>query len=130
MRVHHIGYAVRDIDSALECFCKLGYVYESQKIDESRRVRIVFIRNNETLVELVAPEGPNSPIDEALKKNGPAPYHICYSVDDIDEQCKKLKNEGWTVLIKKSPAPAIGDASVAFLFNKRVGVIEIVEERD
>ena len=128
MRVHHIGYAVRDIDSALECFNKLGFVCESQIIDGSRRVRIAFVRNGETLVELVAPEGPNTPIDETLNKNGPAPYHICYAADNIDEQCKKLKKEGWTVLIKKTPAPAIGDASVAFLFHKQAGIIEIVEE--
>ena len=130
MKVHHIGYAVRDIDSALECFNKLGYVCVSQKIDELRRVRIAFIRNEETLVELVAPNGPNSPVDEMINKNGPAPYHICYTVKDIDEQCKKLKKEGWTVIIKKSQAPAIGDASVAFLFHKRIGIIEIVEESD
>ena len=130
MKVHHIGYAVRDIENALEGFYQLGFVLESRNADESRRVCIAFLRNGETLVELVAPDDSDlpSPIDEVLKKVGPSPYHICYIVEDIDNQCKSLKKEGWSILIKRSPAPAIDNAPVAFLFRKSVGIIELVEQ--
>jgi len=127
MKVHHIGYAVKEIDEAVKKFRDLGYVVEDKIEDESRKVVIAFARNNDVLVELVAPMGEGSPVDGILDKNGAAPYHICYEVHNIEEACKELKKEGWTVLIKPAPAPAINGALVVFLYNRIVGLIELVE---
>ena len=124
-----MGYAVNNIENAMESFSNLGFVKEDTQVDVNRKISIAFIRNGDTLVELIEPYGENSPVDEILKKNGPTPYHICYSVCDIDNALKELKKSGWVVILKKAPAPAMGDAMVAFLHNKPLGIIELVEEK-
>jgi len=56
MRSHHIGYAVSNIHESLELFKALGYELVEDPIkDEKRKVEIAFVRNNELLVELIAP---------------------------------------------------------------------------
>ena len=129
MKVHHIGYAVNSIESAFEQFKLLGFTKESFQIDESRKVSIAFIRNGDTLVELIEPCGEGSPVEELLKKSGPAPYHICYCAECIDDVLPELKKAGWAVISKKAEAPAISGAPVVFLYNKEAGLIELVEEK-
>lgn len=130
MKVHHIGYAVKDIDKAIQSFMKIGYVVGNKTNDILRKVVIAFARNDDTIIEIIAPLDSGSPIDNILEKNGAMPYHICYEVNNIEDACKNLKKEGWVVLRKPLPAPAIsseGNAKVAFLYDKNVGLIELVE---
>jgi len=129
MKVHHIGYAVDEMDGAIKKFEDLGYALIGEKTeDKLRKVVIAFVKSGDTLVELIAPSGTGSPVDRVIEKNGATPYHICYEVEDIAETCSLLKKEGWTILIKPAPAPAISGAPVAFLYNKIIGLIELVEK--
>lgn len=130
LKIHHIGYAVKDIDQGIESFKKLGYKVSHKTKDYDRKVLIAFAMNDDLAVELIAPMGVGSPIDNILAKNGPSPYHICYEVADIGASCDELKREGWLILGKPSAAPGIickGNAEVVFLYNKNVGIIELVE---
>lgn len=128
MKIHHIGYAVEDMDKAKKYFVDLGYDVGVITNDETRKVEIAFAKNGEVVIELIAPQAPGSPVDNILGKNGPIPYHICYEVSNVDVACKEMKHKGWSVLRKPETAPAINGAKVAFLFNKSVGLIEIVEK--
>lgn len=54
MRIHHIGYAVKNIDEAFKLFKVLGFEKVNEKVvDEERKVKILFVKNNEYLVELI-----------------------------------------------------------------------------
>jgi len=68
------------------------------------------------------------PVNSIITKSGNTPYHICYSVDNIDEAIKKLKTEGYILMESPSGAVAIDFCKVAFLYNRDVGIIELVEE--
>lgn len=130
MKIHHIGYAVNDIDKAIEEFIKLGYTKKTDKTtDEKRNVIIAFVSNGGYSVELIAPLNDKSPIANILKKNGCTPYHICYETDDIESEIKNLKALGYVILQSALAARAIEDRDVAFLFKRETGLIEIVQKK-
>lgn len=138
MKIHHIGYAVEDMESAIETFQKLGYKVKNTTLDDKRKVNITFVEmdivgGGSGLVELIASSNLGSPVDKFLQKNGPSPYHICYEVDSIEETSKLLRQDGWITIEKVNIAPAIevgGQAWVAFLYNKNAGIIELLEVVD
>lgn len=132
MKIHHIAYAVTDIDEARSAFTDLGYreaVGFSRENDEKRKVEILFLANEQgNLIELVAPLSEDSPISKILKKeSGSAtPYHICFETDSLDEAIRSLRSKGFFLIEEKAPAPAIHDNDVAFLFKRGCGIIELV----
>ena len=128
MKVHHIGYAVKNMSQAKEKFLQLGYQEEQAAMcDEIRNVEILFLKNGELRVELIAPLEGKTPVDTILKKNGSIPYHICYVTEDLDKELNCLERE-WRVVEQPMPAPALFHKRVAFLYNKEVGLIELLEE--
>jgi len=131
MEIEHIGYAVADIDKSLQKFLELGYTVNSKLFeDNARGIKIIFVKNGAYRVELIAPNKENSPVDSILSKNGCSPYHICYRVDDIDQSVKELKTKGYVVIKPKSLAIAFSentDKNVVFLYNKNMGLVELVE---
>lgn len=128
MKVHHIGYAVSNFDAAKVIFESLGYTIGISTRDEARNVIIAFARNGNDLIEVIAPLSEGSPIDSVLQKNGSMPYHIAYSVNNIVEAMNDMRKKGWVVVNKPNPAPALDDHDVCFLYNKQIGLIELVEE--
>lgn len=130
MKIHHLGYMVSDLDSAVEQFESIGYKrIRGRTIDELRQVAIQFIKKDQFLVEVIAPLSADSPIKTFLRKIGPSPYHLCYEVLQIDSAILKLKKQHFVVVQKPLPAKAIGGQMVIFLFNKEIGLIELVEKR-
>lgn len=127
LKIHHIGYAVKNIDKSIELFGNIGYVIHEKVIDEKRKVIIAFAESSGYLIELIAPLSEGSPVDSILRKNGSTPYHICYETEDVKLMCQELKAEKYRVISEISPAPAIGNANVVFLFNPAIGIIELVE---
>lgn len=131
MKIHHIGYAVKNINESLPFFTQLGFEIASwgggATVDNSRNVYILFIQNGEYVIELISPLSEGSPVDTTLKKNGVTPYHICYEVENMQEACHTLKGEGYFFVQKPASAPAISDtAVVAFLYCPLSGLIELL----
>ena len=128
MKVHHIGYAVKNIEDSIKEFERLGYSkVKNTVIDNKRNVIIQFIQNEEYLIELVAPLKEESPVTNILKKQGNSPYHICYETNDIDNKIKELSNNGFTIIAKLSEAPAINNKKVVFLYKRDAGLIELIK---
>lgn len=128
MNIHHIGYAVKDLDAAARDFGLLGFEAITQPcVDEARHVRIQFVRNGDHVIELVSPQTDQSPIGSLLKKLGSTPYHLCYETADLPGRIESLKREGFVVIAEPLEAPAIEIRKVAFLFKDTLGVIELVE---
>lgn len=55
------------------------------------------------------------------------PYHICYLVDNIDSTVNELRKKKYILVSNPEKAIAIQNSRVCFLFNKNVGLIELVE---
>ena len=79
------------------------------------------------LVELLAPVDETSPVNKTLEKLGVTPYHTCYVVDNIEDAIASLRKMRYVMVSKPAEAVAIKGSRVVFLFNKNVGLIELVE---
>lgn len=128
MKVHHIGYYVPSIEDAQKEFASFGYMPEGGCThDEERRVYIQFLRNDGTLVELVAPSEGCTLFPKSMRKNGAVPYHICYECEDLDTEVEEWQRKGFLLLHAPSVAVAIHGRRVAFLYGGATGLIELVE---
>jgi methylmalonyl-CoA/ethylmalonyl-CoA epimerase len=127
MKFHHIGYAVKSISKTAKVY-ELGGCRSSQVVyDPVQNVNICWIFGGGTQIELLEPVDGQSPVNKILEKNGVAPYHVCYMVEDIEEAILKLKKMKYIVVVSPVEAPAITNSRVAFLFNRDIGLVELVE---
>ncbi|MBL4930560.1 VOC family protein [Clostridium paridis] len=128
MKIHHIGYLVASVEESIAEFEKLGYISVSNTIyDEAREINICFVKNMDTVIELVSPVGKSSVVYNLYKKMKSSPYHICYESNNLKQDINKLCSEGYTVISNLSPAVAIENRNVVFLYNNKLGLIELVE---
>lgn len=130
MKIHHIGYLVENMTAAIRTFEELSYAKTADGIiyDPARDVALCFLKNGEYQIELVSPKSKNCVIYNILKKVGNSPYHICYEVGDLDGKVKELRSKGYLPIQMPQAAVGIENRRVAFLVNKDIGMIELVEE--
>lgn len=127
LKIHHIGYLVKNLKKAIESFSGLGYEVVSEIThDEFRKIDICFIERDGYCVELVAPYAPDSVVSGLMKTHKNMPYHIAYCSEDMDQDVAVLRDQGFVPMGERMPAPAFGMHDVVFLFNNRSGMIELV----
>lgn len=126
--VDHIGYAVRNMASARALFCALGYKFDSECVDELRKVLVAIGQSRDGYkVELLAPlQGIKSPVDGYLQKIGSTPYHICYRVTNMDLAILALQNKGFTLMGYPAPSIPLG-GNVCFLYSDEIGIVELID---
>lgn len=133
MKIHHIGYAVTNIEKAVKKFEYLGFkaLYNEKKADLDRNVNILLIKNQEYIVELIEinDDSKESPIDYIVKnsKNKCTPYHICYCTNDLESAIEKMRKERF-VIVKEKSISDVFKKEVVFLYNRDIGFVELIEE--
>lgn len=129
MKIHHIGYLVKDLLEAEKQFLLLGYEREAECVyDAARDADICFYINGEYRIELVAPKSSDSVVYGLLKKYKNTPYHICYYSENLEVDIEKLRNNGFWQIDEPKEAVAIDSKRVVFLLSNQSGMIELVEE--
>lgn len=127
---HHVGIAVRDLSAAIPIYKTLfGYDLTSGPFDDPiQNVSVCFLGRGEgdTVLELVSPLGPNSPIDRILKKGG-GPYHLCYQVADIHAAIADLVGKGSILLSGPVPAVAFEMREIAWLMTEVDLLVELLQ---
>lgn len=127
-KFHHIGVAVKDIDKTVAIYKDGGYEASDVIYDPIQNVDICWLtKEGMPIVELLAPVNEQSPICKILEKNGVSPYHTCYVVGDINQAIADLRIKKYVLVCKPVVAVAIHNCKVAFLHNRHVGLIELVE---
>lgn len=128
--LHHIGILVRDIERSAQSYeDRFGYAVHSDVIhDPVQTAYVQFLRGEGAgpLVELVAPDGPESKLSNAIKK-GEGLNHLCYFSEAIEDDCRKLRGKGMLVLQLPVPAKAFGGRRIAWLMGSDGLPIELVE---
>lgn len=128
-KIHHVGWVVRDIHVAIPAVLALigreSVVHEIVR-DLEREVLVCFIEGHYTF-ELIQPDTETSPVRDLLSRSGATTYHVCIEVDSIDRELERLTEQGGIIVTEKSPAPAIQNRNVAFIFDKHLGLIELLE---
>lgn len=99
MKIHHIGYLIKNIEKALNEFITFGYnIMIPITYDQYRDIDICFIEKDGYLVELISPKSEKSVVANLLNKIGNMPYHLCYISDNMDKDINQLRERGWLVL--------------------------------
>ena len=128
MKLHHIGYYVKDMDAAIKSFLRLGGAVQQPPIfDASRHVNIAFLSTGGGLLELVEPTDGCTLFQNRKQWRESKPYHICYEANDIDLELKKMQDKGALIIQPPMPAPAIDNKKVAFVYDGEIGLVELVE---
>jgi len=127
---HHVGIAVRDMTSATESLKKLfNYRLVSGPFDDPiQKVTVLFLGrgDGDTILELVAPLGGDSPVKRTLEKGG-GTYHVCYEVRDMETAIEHLRTEGCYLLSGPVPAVAFGMRDIAWLMTPAQLLVELVQ---
>lgn len=132
MKVHHIGIAVKSITKAVKKYELLGYKVEKEIIwDKQRNINILFMTNGTERIELIETVdiSMESPVKNLLYLKTNMMYHICFETNDIIKQITQLQSQGFVIINKPDKAPACEEKTVAFLFSRETGVIELIEVR-
>ena len=128
-RFHHIGIATDSIEKTAKYYLDAGYRMTEKIYDPVQNVNIVFLsRESMPTIELLEPGSPDSPVSKTLEKTGVSPYQMFYCVENIEITLKELKKKRFLPLSRPVEAVALGNKKICFLFNKEVGLIELVEE--
>ena len=111
--IHHLGFAVEDLDEAVETYRRLyGAEVETSASGEGLRGVNVLVGGDR--IELLAADDPESPVGRFLARRGPGMHHIAYAVDDIHAEVEALKAKG-VQMIDAEPRPGLFGHDIAFL---------------
>jgi methylmalonyl-CoA/ethylmalonyl-CoA epimerase len=128
-KFHHLGYATKSIDKTLPFFVSIGYSTSIIYTDDIQKVKICLLSNEfGPIIELV--EGldkKKSPVSNYIDKVGVTPYHMCYTVFDIEESIKKMIQQKFVLLFNPVKAIAFSGRKICYLFNQNIGLIELLE---
>ena len=112
-RIAHIGLAVKSISASLPLLTGILGLRQ-EEISDSDGARIAAVKAGESLVELLEPEGDNTPIGKFIAKRGPGIHHVCFAVDDLDGTLEKCRAAGIR-LIDDEPRIGAEGKRIAFL---------------
>ena len=131
-KIEHIGIAVKDLEAANEVYTKLfGETPYKMETVESEGVSTSFFKIGESKIELLEATNPESAIAKFIDKKGEGIHHIAFAVDDIKEEMKRMRNEGFIVL-NDNPKKGADNKLVCFLHPKSTNgvLIELCQEID
>ena len=132
MKLHHIGIVVENIQKSLGDLTK--YLdFESTTVPSlvgSQKVNICFLKTNNVFLELIEPAEENSPISNFIKKGGGF-HHLCFEVDDIHLELKKMKKNGAHIVV--DVVKGFEERLTAFVMldmkNTNCNLIELAEKK-
>ena len=126
-RIAHVGIAVRALDE-MRSFYRDVLGMPEVPLDDADGARIAGLAAGESLVELLEPEQPESPIARFIEKRGPGIHHICFAVDDLDAAMARCRDAGLR-LIDETPRIGAEGKRIAFLHPSATGgvLVELTE---
>ena len=91
-KLHHIGIVVNDIKLA-SFFYKdiLGFKLTHEETIQDQGVHAVLLNASNCEIELLQPIDNISGVAKYLKKSGDSFHHLCFSVDNIENELYRLK---------------------------------------
>lgn len=130
LNLHHVGFAVRDIEEASARYVKI-YGYEActpviHDATQTALAQFLRLRGDQTFLELVSPDGPNSALAAAVAKGGGL-NHLCFVTDDIEHSFNQLQQEGLIALSAPVFASAFSGRKIAWVLDRSRMPVELLE---
>jgi len=132
MKLHHIGIVVENIQTSLG---ELGKYLEFEEttipmLVKSQKVNVCFLKSSNVYVELIEPIGNDSPVKK-ISELGGGFHHLCFEVDDIFEETKKIEKNGARVIVE--PTEGFEGRLISFILlnmkNTNCNLIEFAEKK-
>jgi methylmalonyl-CoA/ethylmalonyl-CoA epimerase len=112
-RIAHIGIAVTGLAEGVS-FYRDVLGLSDVPLDNADGATIVGLAAGPSLVELLEPDRPDSPIAKFIAKRGPGIHHVCFAVDDLDATLERCRAAGIR-LIDQTPRVGAEGKRIAFL---------------
>ncbi len=125
MKLHHIGYIVKDIEQF-----EKSLLFEKkikQLFDPVQNSQMALYSNfSDSYIELIQPLNEESFTYNFLQKQGNSYHHLCYEVADRDELMRVVADQ--KLIAIKGPLPAIlfDNREVWFYFSRNRQIVEFV----
>jgi methylmalonyl-CoA/ethylmalonyl-CoA epimerase len=113
VRIAHVGIAIPSL-AAATAFYRDVLGMDPVELSDSDGARIEAFQAGESLVELLEPDGAETPIGKFIAKRGAGIHHICFAVDDLDAMLERCKAKGIR-LIDETPRLGAEGKRIAFL---------------
>lgn len=129
-KIEHIGIAVKDLATANETYRKLlGVAHYKSELVENEQVNTSFFQLGDNKIELLESTEPNGVIAKFIERKGEGVHHIAFAVENIREEMKRLKAEGF-VLLNEEPKRGADNKLVCFVHPKNANgvLIELCQE--
>lgn len=131
--LHHIGYAVKNIEVEAPRFAKLLGATWDEVIyhDPLQQARVSFLTAGNGLLgapkfELIEGDSEDSPLSRFIAKGGGL-HHLCYEVSDLDAKLAEMKISGAILIKAPQSAVAFGGRRVAWMFTRPHLLLEYIE---
>jgi methylmalonyl-CoA/ethylmalonyl-CoA epimerase len=134
LKLHHIGFVLASIEESAESLARsLCATWDGNIIlDPLQKVRVTFLKGfhvSDSLIELVEPAGPESPVLRFLERGGGL-HHLCYEVEDLEAHLVFCKSVGTIIIRPPVPAVAFGGRRIAWALTKKRVLVEYLESED
>jgi methylmalonyl-CoA/ethylmalonyl-CoA epimerase len=130
LKLEHIGIAISDLSTSVPLFEKLlnSQCYKKENV-ENEKVMTAFFKAGDSKIELLESTDPEGVIARFIAKKGEGLHHLAFEVEDIYQEIKRLKEEGY-ILLSEEPKAGADNKMVVFLHPKSTGgvLIELVQE--
>ena len=132
LRLHHMGFVVADIATAMPAFVRSmaaewdGRIFE----DPLQKAKVAFMttRQDDAQIELVQPVGESSPVQRFLQQGG-GMHHLCYEVADLEAELAAFRSRGASIARRPKAAVAFGGRRIAWVITSEKFLVELLEER-
>jgi methylmalonyl-CoA/ethylmalonyl-CoA epimerase len=94
IRLHHIGHAVKNLDSAIETYAKLYGFFATDIRNDSIQRDARIMMPNRVWLDLIENNNPESRVCKFIKMKGEGLEHLAFETDDINEEASNIKSQG------------------------------------
>ena len=130
-RLHHVGFVVSEIAASMSGFLRsLGASWDGQVFeDPHQRVKVAFLgtRAGDMQIELIEPNGEDSPVQSFLRSRGGGLHHLCYEIQDLDAELTAMRAQGSLLVKRPKPAVAFGGRRIAWVLTPEKLLLELLE---
>lgn len=125
MKIDHIAIVVKDLDATIALYTQtLGFQPVYREIIAEQGVEAVGLEAGDSIIELLRPLDPESPISRFRGEADTKLHHTAYRVDDIETALADYKAKG-VRLIDERPRKGAHGNLIAFLHPKSTGGVLI-----
>ncbi|HTX60290.1 MAG TPA: methylmalonyl-CoA epimerase [Verrucomicrobiae bacterium] len=125
MKIDHIAIVVKDLEATVRLYTQtLGFEELYREVVADQGVEAVGLIAGDSVIELLLPLDPGSPIAAYRGEAETKLHHTAYRVDDIEAKLAELRAKG-VRLIDERPRQGAHGNTIAFLHPKSTGGVLI-----